>query len=111
LNEVDVLTVQEVNIEILNWPWPPWVADLGGVKRTGRGESIGAVIHICMGTTQGNSLCSYFYLKLAKHHISHFIFYVFSSQNRRTGRQNRFCLGEEGLVGTSGREEVAGGKG
>jgi hypothetical protein len=49
------------------------------VKRTGEGESTGAVKHICMGTTQGNSLCSYFNLKLAKHPVSHFIFYVFSS--------------------------------
>jgi hypothetical protein len=56
------------------------------MKRTGRGESTGAVIHICMGTTQGNSLCSYLYLRLAKCHVSHFIFYIFSSTklgNRR----------------------------
>jgi hypothetical protein len=31
-----------------------------------------------MGTTQGNSLCSYLYLKLAKPNVSLFIFYVFS---------------------------------
>jgi hypothetical protein len=36
------------------------------VKRTGRDETIGVVIHICMETTQGNSLCRYLYLKLAK---------------------------------------------
>jgi hypothetical protein len=30
-----------------------------------------------MGTTQGNSLRSYLYLKLAKRHVSCFIFYVF----------------------------------
>jgi hypothetical protein len=47
------------------------------VKRTGRGESTGAILHIYMGTTQGNSLYSYLYLKLAKHHVSCFIFYVF----------------------------------
>jgi hypothetical protein len=38
------------------------------------------------GTTQGNSLCSYPYLKLAKQHDSHFIFHGFSSatlENRR----------------------------
>jgi hypothetical protein len=46
------------------------------VKRTGRGESTGALIHICMGTTQGNSLCSCLYLKLAKCHASHFIFNI-----------------------------------
>jgi hypothetical protein len=66
-----------MNIEILNWQGPPWKADLGGVKRTGRGESIGAVIHIYMRTTQGNSLCSYLYLKLATCHVSSFIYYVF----------------------------------
>jgi hypothetical protein len=47
------------------------------VKRTGRGKSVGAVIHICMGTTQGNSLCSYLYLKLAKSHAFHFTCYVY----------------------------------
>jgi hypothetical protein len=39
-----------------------------------------------MGTTQGNSLCSHLYLKLAKPHVAHFIFYVFSStksENRK----------------------------
>jgi hypothetical protein len=53
------------------------------VKRTGRGESIGAVTHICIETTQGISLCSYLYVK---HHVCLFIFYVFSStklENRR----------------------------
>jgi hypothetical protein len=45
------------------------------VKRTGRGESVGIVIHICMGTTRGNALCSYLYLKLAK--PSCFSFYLF----------------------------------
>jgi hypothetical protein len=57
------------------------------VKRTEKGKSSGAVIQICMGTTQGNSLCSHLYLKLPKGHISHFIFYVFSPtklENRRT---------------------------
>jgi hypothetical protein len=49
-------------------------------------NQFGAVIPICMGTTQGNSLCSSLYLKLTKCHVSHFIFYVFSStklENRR----------------------------
>jgi hypothetical protein len=27
LNKVDVLTLQQLNIEILNWPGPPWEAD------------------------------------------------------------------------------------
>jgi hypothetical protein len=47
------------------------------VKRIGRGKSIRTVIHMCMETTQENSLCSYLYLKLAKRHVSRFIFYVF----------------------------------
>jgi hypothetical protein len=60
------------------------------VKRTGRCELIEAVIHICMETTQGDSLCSYLYLKLAKHHDFQFIFYVFvfyeiGEQEDRTG--------------------------
>jgi hypothetical protein len=33
-----------MTIEILNWPGPPWKAYHGGVKRTGRGESIGSGI-------------------------------------------------------------------
>jgi hypothetical protein len=63
-----------MNIDILNWPGPPWEVDWGEVKRAGRSESIGAVIHIGMGTTQ-----RYLYLQLAKRHVSCFIFYVFSS--------------------------------
>jgi hypothetical protein len=49
------------------------------VKRTGKGQSTGAVMHICMGTTEGNFLCSHLYLKLTKRHGSHFIFSVFPS--------------------------------
>jgi hypothetical protein len=37
-----------------------------------------------MGTTQGNSLGSYLYQKLTKHHVSHFILLVFLLQNWRT---------------------------
>jgi hypothetical protein len=68
---------------------------LGRTERTERGESIGAVIHIGMGRKQGNSLCSYLYLKLTKCHIFLFAFYVFSFKNQRTGGWNRFCLGQE----------------
>jgi hypothetical protein len=70
--------------------------DLGGAKRTGRGESIGAVMHICMGTTQGNSLCGYLYLKLAKHHVSYFIFYVFPSTKSGNRREEQFLPGAGG---------------
>jgi hypothetical protein len=47
------------------------------VKRTGRGESNGAVIYTHMGATQEYSLCSCLYLKLAKLHVSCFIFCFF----------------------------------
>jgi hypothetical protein len=56
------------------------------VKRTGRDEPVWVVMHICMEIVQRNSLCSYLYLEVAKLHVSHFIFYVFSStklENRR----------------------------
>jgi hypothetical protein len=64
------------------------------VKRTGRDEPIGVVIHIFMETTQGNTLCSYLYLKLVK--MPYFCFYllcIFLLQNWRTGGWNRFCGG------------------
>jgi hypothetical protein len=73
LKVVDVLSVQEkyINHKLVG-------ATLGrglrGVKRTSRDEPIGIVMHICMETTQGNSLCSYLYLKLAK--ISCFSYYL-----------------------------------
>jgi hypothetical protein len=73
------------------------------VKRTGRGEPIAAVIHICMGTTRGNLLCSHLYLKPATCHASHFIFYLFSS----TKSENRFCP-RSGWVGTGRSGEVEG---
>jgi hypothetical protein len=76
------------------------------VKRTGRGESIGAVIHICMGSTQGNSLCSYLYHKLVKRHVLPFIIYVFSSTKigeQESGAVSARAWGEVGrwLVGRS----------
>jgi hypothetical protein len=76
------------------------------MKRTGREELIGVVIHICMGAAQGISLCSYLHLELGKCHVSLFIFYVFSptkSENRRTGSASGWVGGGElaslGVVG------------
>jgi hypothetical protein len=54
-----------MNIEILNWPDPQWEWDYGGVKSI-RDDLIGVVVHICMETTQGKSLCSYLYFRIAK---------------------------------------------
>jgi hypothetical protein len=56
------------------------------VKRIRGDEPIGVVIHVCVETSQGNSLCSYLYLKLVKMSFFLFIFYLFSStksENRR----------------------------
>jgi hypothetical protein len=75
------------------------------VKRTGRDEPVGVVIHICIKTTQGNSLCSYLYLKLAKMPCISSFLYFFLLQNLRTGRQNRFCPGCGGY-NTGGMKKV-----
>jgi hypothetical protein len=72
------------------------------VKRTGKGDSIEIVIHTCTGTIQGSTLCSYLYLKLAKHKVSPFIFYVWStkSQNKRAEQvlSGRRGIGKHGRV-------------
>jgi hypothetical protein len=60
-----------------------------------------------METTQGNSLCSYLYLKLAKMPCFSFLsFMFFLLQNLRTGGWNWFW----GRAGTSGRLEGRGGR-
>jgi hypothetical protein len=58
------------------------------VKRTGRDEPVQIVIYICMETTQGISLCSYLYHKLAKtscffNYVLHFNYYIETGINRR----------------------------
>jgi hypothetical protein len=63
------------------------------VKRTGRGKSIESVIHIHMGIAQGNSLCSYLYLRLAKCHISPSVFYVYSSTKSESRRAEQVLSG------------------
>jgi hypothetical protein len=91
-----------MNIKILNWLEPIWEVNEGVVKRTGRGESVGAVIHICMRTTQGNSLCSHLYVKLAR--MSCFSFHLLSIFFYKIGEQ-------EGRIGrTEGREAESGGR-
>jgi hypothetical protein len=65
-----------------------------------------------MEISQGNSLCSYLYLKQAK--MSMFLlFFLFSSTKMRTGGQNRSCLGKgsglqqwEGEVTGKGEKRV-----
>jgi hypothetical protein len=60
------------------------------VKRTGRDEPVGVVIHISMETTQGISLCSYLYLKFAKtpcfsYYVICFLFYKIREQEGGAG--------------------------
>jgi hypothetical protein len=93
-----------MNIETLNWLGPPWKVDEGGVKKTGRDETIGVVIHTCIETTRGNSLGNYLYLEPAKMPCSLSIFYVFSSTKSVNRRENRFWVG----VGIGERREVVG---
>jgi hypothetical protein len=75
------------------------------VKRTGRDEPIGVIIHTCMETTQRISLYSYPYLKLVKTPcFSYYHFLFFLLQNWRTREWNGFC--PEAGVGC-GKGEVA----
>jgi hypothetical protein len=46
------------------------------MKKIRGDKAIGVMIHIYMAIPQGNALCSYLYLKLAK--MSCFSFYLFS---------------------------------
>jgi hypothetical protein len=91
-----------MNIEILNWLQPPWEGDEGRVKRTGRDEPVGVVIHICMETTQGVCLCSYLYLKLTKtscfsNYVLCFFFYKIGEQEGGTGSARVGGIGTSGM--------------
>jgi hypothetical protein len=88
-----------MNTESLNWPRATMRSGLGRSEEDWRGESIGAAIHICMGTTQGNCLCSCLYLKLAKCHVSPFIYYnVFSSTKSENRMVEQVLLWEGGMT-------------
>jgi hypothetical protein len=79
------------------------------VKRTGRDEPTGVVIHICMETTQGHSLCSYLLSQTSKNAMFLFLsFMVFSSTKLQERRVKEVLL-----VGGRGDEEglaLAGGE-
>jgi hypothetical protein len=86
---VDVLTVQEWIIVILNWQRPLWEGDLEAVNRSGRDEPMRVAIHKCMEATLGIFLYSYLYLKLAKmlcfcHYLLCFPFNKIREQEGRT---------------------------
>jgi hypothetical protein len=94
----------------LNWPGLSGEGDVRGVKRIGRDEPIGVVIHICMETTHVfpgffsffflfymYSLCSYLYLKLAKTSCFSFCFLCFSLYKIREQEESTgSALGLEG---------------
>jgi hypothetical protein len=74
------------------------------VKSIRGDEPNGVVMHICMETTQGNSMYSYLYLKLPKSHV--FLFYLFSFFFFKIREQESGTC-TEGTV-TSGRGEITG---
>jgi hypothetical protein len=63
-----------------------------------------------MGTTRGNSLCSYLYLKLAKHHFSFYLLrFFFCKMGEQEGKIGFAAwMGAEMATGTGGRGQVAG---
>jgi hypothetical protein len=67
------------------------------VKRTRGDELIEVVIHTCMETSQGNSLCSHLYLKLAK--ISCFSFHLLSFTKLENRRAEQILQGRGNVVG------------
>jgi hypothetical protein len=52
------------------------------VKRTRGYEPVGVVISICLETSQGNFLCSYPYLKLAKSCFSFYLFFFYKIREK-----------------------------
>jgi hypothetical protein len=65
------------------------------MKRTGRVEPIGIVIYICIETTQGHSLCSYPFVKLANtpcFSVLGFFFYKIEEQESRVLMANNLSL-------------------
>jgi hypothetical protein len=79
------------------------------VKRTERDEPVGVVIYICIEATQGNSLCSDLYLKLAKttcfsFYLLCFFFHKIGEQAGGTGSRVVLALVGGGGGGERGRK-------
>jgi hypothetical protein len=68
------------------------------VKRSGRDEPIWVVIHMCMKTTQGSSLYSCPYLKLAKTPFFYYLlwFFFFSSTKSENKRAEQVLPRSQG---------------
>jgi hypothetical protein len=79
------------------------------MKKPGRSKSTGDVMHIYLGTAQGNSLCSYLYLKLAKMSCFSFVcvsLFFYKIREQEGGTDSNVGGRESGC--TSERGEVAG---
>jgi hypothetical protein len=77
------------------------------MKKIRGDKPIGLQIHIYIEISQGNFLCNYLYLKLAK--MSCFSFYLFSFLFCKIGKQRAEQVLPRGRkVGTSGRERWQG---
>jgi hypothetical protein len=59
---------------------------------TGRDEPIGVAMHLCIETTEGNSLCNYLYLKLIK--ASCFSFYLLCFSTKSVNKRAEQVLPE-----------------
>jgi hypothetical protein len=78
------------------------------VKKIRGDKPVGSIIHIYMEISQGNSLCSYLYLKKAK--MSFFLFSSTKLENKRVEHVLRWG-GREEKAGTSGSGEMVGKEG
>jgi hypothetical protein len=68
------------------------------VKRTRRDESIRFATCLCIETTEGNSLCGYLYLKLAKMPIFSFYLLCFFSTKLESRREEQLLAGRVALA-------------
>jgi hypothetical protein len=74
------------------------------MKKSGRDGTICVIICVCMETTQGVSLYSYLYLRLADTKIVVFLFfYIFSSTKLKNKRVEQVLLGSRGQEGEEGK--------
>jgi chloramphenicol O-acetyltransferase len=70
------------------------------MKKNRGEEPIGSIIHIYIEISQGDSLCSYLYLKQAK--MSFFSFSVFSSTKSENMRTEQVLPEDGGVVSVGG---------
>jgi hypothetical protein len=70
------------------------------MKKIRGDKTTGVIIHTCMEIPQGNSLCSYLYLKQTK--TSCFSFSFFSSIKLENRRAEQVLLSEGGLAPLEG---------